>query len=67
MPVTNMHYKSFSQIGVGDRVIHNKKEYQVMVRSDDYEQLKLCTEDTTLITSNWRGLEVLSSMNETLD
>lgn len=64
MPVTNMHYKSFSQIGIGDRVRHKGEEYMVMVRSDDYEQLKLCTDDTTLITSNWQDLEVLSLMNE---
>ena len=64
MPVTNMHYKSFSQIGIGDRVRHKGEEYMVMVRSDEHNQLILVTDNVSVYTSNWQGLEVLSLMNE---
>ena len=64
MSVTNMHYKSFSQIGIGDRVRHKGEEYMVMVRSDEHNQLILVTDDVSVYTSNWQDLEVLSLMNE---
>jgi len=64
MPVTNMHYKSFSQIGIGDKVRHKGEEYMVMVRSDEHNQLILVTDNVSVYTSNWQDLEVLSLMNE---
>ena len=64
MPVTNMHYKTFSQIGIGDKVRHKGEEYMVMVRSDEHNQLILVTDNVSVYTSNWQDLEVLSLMNE---
>ena len=59
-----MHYKSFSQIGIGDKVRHKGEEYMVMVRSDEHNQLILVTDNVSVYTSNWQDLEVLSLMNE---
>jgi len=67
MPVetTNRFYKSFSQIGIGDRVLYLGVEYQVMVRLDKTKQVVLINPTIDqLVTQNWKQLEIIELMNE---
>ena len=67
MPVetTNRFYKSFSDIGIGDKVLYHSIEYQVMIRLDKSRQVVL-TNPTVyeLVTHNWEQLEIIDLMNE---
>tara|TARA_B100000925_G_scaffold242749_1_gene192265 strand:+ start:448 stop:645 length:198 start_codon:yes stop_codon:yes gene_type:complete len=65
MPVTNRFYKSFSQIGIGDKVLYLGVEYQVMVRLDKTKQVVLINPTIyELVTQNWEQLEIIDLMNE---
>ena len=65
MPVTNRFYKSFSQIGIGDKVLYLGVEYQVMVRLDKTKQVVLINPTIyELVTQNWEQLEIIELMNE---
>lgn len=65
MPVTNRFYKSFSQIGIGDKVLYLGVEYQVMVRLDKTKQVVLVNPTIyELVTQNWEQLEIIDLMNE---
>jgi len=67
MPVnqTNRFYKSFSDIGIGDKVLYQTIEFQVMIRLDKSRQVVL-TNPTVyeLVTKNWEQLEIIDLMNE---
>ena len=67
MPVetTNRSYKSFSQIGIGDKVLYQSIEYQVMIRLDKSRQVVLTNPNVyELVTHNWEQLEIIDLMNE---
>lgn len=66
MPVetTNRFYKSFSQIGIGDKVKYLSINYQVMIRSDKDMKVTLVNRMGRLSTYNWEQLEILELMNE---
>ena len=67
MPVnqTNRFYKSFSDIGIGDKVLYQGIEFQVMIRLDKSLSVVL-TNPTVyeLVTKNWEDLEIIDLMNE---
>ena len=67
MPIetTNRFYKSFSDIGIGDKVKYLSVEYQVMIRLDKSLSVVL-TNPTVyeLVTQNWEQLEIIDLMNE---
>ena len=67
MPVAPTHrfYKSFSQLGIGDKVKYLTKEDQVMIRLDKSNQVVLTNPDIyELMTQNWEQLEIIELMNE---
>ena len=67
MPVnqTNRSYKSFSEIGIGDKVLYQSIEYQVMIRLDKSLSVVLTNPKVyELVTKNWEQLEIIDLMNE---
>ena len=67
MPVetTNRFYKSFSDIGIGDKVKYLSVEYQVMIRLDKSLSVVLTNPNVyELVTQNWEQLEIIDLMNE---
>jgi len=66
MPVetTNRFYKSFSQIGIGDKVTYLSINYQVMIRLDKDMKVTLVNRMGRLSTYNWEQLEIIELMNE---
>mgnify|MGYP003317524620 FL=1 len=64
MPVTNKFYKSFSQIGIGDKVKYLTIDYQVIMRFDTNQCVVLHNDLGNISTYNWEELEILDLMNE---
>lgn len=66
MPVnqTNRFYKSFSDIGIGDKVKYLTIEYQVFLRFDNKNQVVLINDLGKISTYNWEELEIIDLMNE---
>ena len=67
MPVnqTNRFYKSFSDIGIGDKVLYQSIQFQVMIRLDKSRQVVLTNPRVyELVTKNWEQLEIIDLMNE---
>ena len=66
MPVetTNRFYKSFSHIGIGDKVKYLSINYQVIMRFDTNNLVVLINPLGKISTYNWEQLEILELMNE---
>ena len=64
MPVTNQFYKSFSQIGIGDKVRYLSIDYQVFLRFDTNQKVVLINDLGKISTYNWEDLEIIDLMNE---
>ena len=64
MPVTNQFYKSFSQIGIGDKVRYHTVDYQVIMRFDTNQCVMLINDLGKISTYNWEDIEILELMNE---
>ena len=66
MPVetTNRFYKSFSQIGIGDKVKYLTIDYQVYLRFDHNNKVVLINDLGKISTYNWEELEIIDLMNE---
>ena len=64
MPVTNQFYKSFSQIGIGDKVRYLSVDYQVFLRFDTNQKVVLINDLGKISTYNWEDIEILELMNE---
>ena len=64
MPVTNKHYKSFSQIGIGDKVKYLTINYQVIMRFDTNNLVVLINDLGKISTYNWEDLEIIDLINE---
>ena len=64
MPVTNQFYKSFSQIGIGDKVRYLSIDYQVFLRFDTNQKIVLINDLGKISTYNWEELEIIELMNE---
>jgi hypothetical protein len=64
MPVTNKSYKSFSQIGIGDKVRYLSIDYQVFLRFDTNQKVVLINDLGKISTYNWEDLEIIDLMNE---
>ena len=64
MPVTNKFYKSFSQIGIGDKVKYLTIDYQVIMRFDTNQCVVLIIDLGKISTYNWEELEIIDLMNE---
>ena len=64
MPVTNKSYKSFSQIGIGDKVRYLSVDYQVFLRFDTNQKVVLINDLGKISTYNWEDIEILELMNE---
>ena len=64
MPVTNKSYKSFSQIGIGDKVKYLTIDYQVIMKFDTNNLVVLINHLGKISTYNWEELEIIDLMNE---
>ena len=64
MPVTNQFYKSFSQIGIGDKVKYLTIDYQVIMKFDTNNLVVLINDIGKISTYNWEQLEIIDLMNE---
>ena len=64
MPVTNQFYKSFSQIGIGDKVKYLSVDYQAIMRFDTNQCVVLINDLGNISTYNWEELEIIDLMNE---
>ena len=64
MPVTNQFYKSFSQIGIGDKVKYLTIDYQVIMKFDTNNLVVLINDLGKVSTYNWEELEIIDLMNE---
>jgi len=66
MPVnqTNRFYKSFSDIGIGDKVKYLTIDYQVIMRFDTNQCVVLINPLGKISTYNWEQLEIIDLMNE---
>ena len=64
MPVTNQFYKSFSQIGIGDKVKYLTVNYQVIMKFDTNNLVVLINPLGKISTYNWEDIEILDLMNE---
>ena len=64
MPITNKSYKSFSQIGIGDKVKYLSVDYQVIMRFDTNQCVVLINDLGKISTYNWEELEIIELMNE---
>ena len=61
---TNRFYKSFSDIGIGDKVRYLTIEYQVIMRFDTNQCVVLINDLGKVSTYNWEELEIIDLMNE---
>ena len=64
MYITNKSYKSFSQIGIGDKVRYLSIDYQVFLRFDTNQKVVLINDLGKISTYNWEDLEIIDLMNE---
>ena len=66
MPIetTNRFYKSFSDIGIGDKVKYLTIDYQVYLRFDTNQKIVLINDLGKISTYNWEQLEIIDLMNE---
>ena len=66
MPIetTNQFYKSFSQIGIGDKVKYLTIDYQVIMKFDTNNLVVLINDLGKVSTYNWEELEIIDLMNE---
>ncbi len=66
MPVetTNRFYKSFSQIGIGDKVKYLTIDYQVIMKFDTNQCVVLINDLGKISTYNWEDIEIIDLMNE---
>ena len=66
MPIetTNRFYKSFSDIGIGDKVKYLTIDYQVIMRFDTNNLVVLINQLGKVSTYNWEELEIIDLMNE---
>ena len=64
MHITNKSYKSFSQIGIGDKVRYLSIDYQVFLRFDTNQKVVLINDLGKISTYNWEELEIIELMNE---
>jgi len=66
MPVetTNRFYKSFSQIGIGDKVKYLTIDYQVIMKFETNNLVVLINHLGNISTYNWEDIEILDLMNE---
>jgi hypothetical protein len=64
MHITNKSYKSFSQIGIGDKVRYLSIDYQVFLRFDTNQKVVLINDLGKISTYNWEDLEIIDLMNE---
>ena len=64
MHITNKSYKSFSQIGIGDKVKYLSVDYQVFLRFDTNQKVVLINDLGKISTYNWEDLEIIDLMNE---
>ena len=64
MPVTNKSYRSFSQIGIGDKVKYLTIDYQVIMKFDTNQCVVLINHLGKISTYNWEELEIIDLMNE---
>ena len=66
MPVetTNRFYKSFSQIGIGDKVKYLTIDYQVIMKFETNNLVVLIYDLGKISTYNWEELEIIDLMNE---
>ena len=64
MPVTNRFYKSFSHIGIGDKVKYLTVDYQVIMKFDTNNLVVLINRLGKISTYNWEELEIIDLMNE---
>jgi len=64
MSLTNQVYKSFSQIGIGDKVKYLSVDYQVIMRFDTNQCVVLINDLGKISTYNWEDLEIIDLMNE---
>jgi hypothetical protein len=66
MPIetTNRFYKSFSDIGIGDKVKYLTIDYQVFLRFDTNQKIVLINDLGKISTYNWEQLEIIDLMNE---
>ena len=64
MPVTNKSYRSFSQIGIGDKVKYLTIDYQVIMKFDTNQCVVLINHLGKISTYNWEELEIIDRMNE---
>ena len=64
MHITNKSYKSFSQIGIGDKVRYLSVDYQVFLRFDTNQKIVLINDLGKISTYNWEDLEIIDLMNE---
>ena len=64
MPVTNKSYRSFSQIGIGDKVKYLTIDYQVIMKFETNQCVVLINHLGKISTYNWEELEIIDLMNE---
>ena len=66
MPVetTNRFYKSFSQIGIGDKVKYLTIDYQVIMKFETNNLVVLINHLGKISTYNWEDIEIIDLMNE---
>ena len=64
MSVTNQFYKSFSQIGIGDKVKYLTIDYQVIMKFETNNLVVLINDLGKISTYNWEELEIIDLMNE---
>ena len=66
MPVetTNRFYKSFSQIGIGDKVKYLTIDYQVIMKFETNNLVVLINHLGKISTYIWEDLEIIDLMNE---
>ena len=64
MSVTNQFYKSFSQIGIGDKVKYLTIDYQVIMKFETNNLVVLINDLGNISTYNWEELEIIDLMNE---
>ena len=66
MPIetTNRFYRSFSDIGIGDKVKYLTIDYQVFLRFDTNQKIVLINDLGKISTYNWEQLEIIDLMNE---
>ena len=66
MPIetTNRFYKSFSQIGIGDKVKYLTVNYHVIMKFDTNQCVVLINDLGKISTYNWEDIEILDLMNE---